>query len=91
MEGGVMPAKKTNGAISFAEIDAKLPRQFFVRRGDIRDAFGLSEEEMSALVPGTFHPTYLSPNKARGRKKSRALFYRGQVVDVARQWSANNK
>jgi hypothetical protein len=83
-----MPSKKTNGGISLTEIQAALPRAFFVRRGDVRDAFGLSEEEMTALVPGTFRPTYLSPNKARGRKKSRALFVRSQVIDVARQWEA---
>jgi hypothetical protein len=84
-----MPAKKTNGAISVAEIDAALPRTFFVRRGHLRAAFGLSEEDMASLIPGTFHPTYLSPNKARGRKKSRALFVRSQVVEVARKWASS--
>jgi hypothetical protein len=81
-----MPAKKTNGGITLAEVAKALPGTFFVRRGDVRAAFGLSEEEMSALVPGTFHPTYLSPNKARGRKKSRALFVRSHVMAVAKQW-----
>lgn len=84
-----MPAKKYNAGSTVAEIETKLPKTFFVRRGDVRDAFGLSEEEMTALVPTTFHPTYLSPNKARGRKKSRALFVRSQVVDVARQWASS--
>lgn len=81
-----MPAKKSNGAITVAEVEKSLPRTFFVRRGDVRQAFGLSEEDMTSLVPDTFHPRYLSPNKARGRKRSRALFVRSQIVEVARRW-----
>lgn len=84
-----MPAKKPSGAGSAAEIEASLPRTFFIRRGDVQQAFGLSDDNMAVLVPGTFHPTYLAPNKARGRKGSRALFVRSQVVAVARQWESN--
>lgn len=81
-----MPAKKTTGSVTVAEVEASLPRTFFVRRGHIKTAFGLSEEDLAALIPGTFQPKYLSPNKARGRKQSRALFVRSEVVAVARQW-----
>lgn len=83
-----MPAKKSSGGVTVAEVEASLPRTFFVRRGDVLKAFGLSDDDMSALVPSVFHPTYLAPNKARGRKKSRALFVRAQVVAVARQWES---
>lgn len=84
-----MPAKKTSGAVTLEDVEKALPPSFFVRRGHVRAAFGLSEEEMTALVPDVFHPTYLSPNKSRRRKKSRALFVRSHVIAVARQWEKN--
>ena len=85
-----MPAKLRTGAVTVADVEEKLPRTFFVRRGHVRDAFGLTEEEMSALVPSVFKPTYLPTNKRGKRKikKSRAVFVRVQIVAVARQWEA---
>lgn len=85
-----MPAKKSNGPTTVAEIDAALPRCFFVRRGDVRAAFGLSNEEMSVLTADIFSVIYLAPNKARGRQRSRALFVRSQVLAVARRWFAQS-
>lgn len=85
-----MPAKITSpmSGISAADVEAKLPKGFFVRRGQVRDAFGLTDEDMGALVPEVFKPQYLPPNKRNGKKrvKSRAVFVRSQVVAVARKW-----
>lgn len=85
-----MPAKtaSSTSGISAADIEAKLPKGFFVRRGQVRDAFGLTDEDMGALVPEVFRPQYLPPNKRKGKKraKSRAVFVRSQVVAVARKW-----
>lgn len=81
------PKKQTIGT-SLAEVADALPKTFFVRRGHVREAFGLTDEEMSALVPSVFVPTYLPPNK-RGKlnvKKSRAVFVRQQVLAIARKW-----
>ena len=47
----------------------------------------ISDDEMTACVPDTFKPTYLPPNKRRQVKKSRALFVRSQVLDVAKRWA----
>lgn len=85
-----MPAKKNTGPSTVAEVEAALPKGFFVRRGHVQAAFTLSDEEMSVLIPEVFKPTYLAPNKARKRKKSRALFVRSQVVAVARRWFAQS-
>lgn len=78
----------STGGITAAEVEAKLPKKFFVRRGHIIEAFGLSDEEMSALVPSVFKAQYLPTNK-RGKKKvekSRAVFVRAQVIAIARNW-----
>lgn len=75
-----MPAKKTTGGISAADVDAKLPRTFFVMRGHIQNAYGLTKEEMSLLVAcGTFRAEYPFG------KKTRARFVRTQVMAVARK------
>lgn len=80
-----MAAKKTNGAVSVAEIDASLPRRFFVMRGEIARAFGLAREELSVLVRnGVFVAEY-----PLGRNRRRARFVRTQVLAVARKWEAN--
>lgn len=82
-----MPAK-SKGGISVAEVEANLPKSFFVRRGHVRAAFGLTEEEMTALVGDVFKPRYLPTNK-RGKRKiktSRAVFVRAQIITVARAW-----
>lgn len=73
-----------------AAAEQALPRKFFVRRGHIRAAFGLTEEEMTALVPEVFRPVYLPPHR-RGKRNvrtSRAVFVRTQVVAVLRSWSS---
>lgn len=45
-----MPAKnQASGAVSADEIAARLPKSFFVRRGHIRAAFGLSREDMGTV------------------------------------------
>jgi hypothetical protein len=82
-----MPANRQSpNPVNYTEIADRLPKSFFVRRGHIRHAFALSEDEMAALVPDVFKPTYLPPNKRRKLKKSYALFVRTQVLAVARRW-----
>lgn len=83
-----MPAKSLapTAGITVADVDAKLPKGFFVRRGQVRDAFNLTEEDMGALVPAIFKPEYLPTNKRKKVKKSRAVFVRSQVMAIARKW-----
>jgi len=82
-----MPAKNSTGGCSAAEVAAKLPKSVLVRRGHIREALGLSREEISALIPGVFKPVYpnLAPNK-KAKGKPRAYFAREQVLGVVRRW-----
>lgn len=69
------------GGITMAEVDANLPRKFFVMRGDIQLAFGLSKEEVRTLVnDGVFCAEY-----PFGKKK-KARFVRTAVIAVARKW-----
>lgn len=76
-----MPAKRqTSGAVSAAEIEAKLPKSFFVRRGHVREAFGLSEEDMTALVG---NKTFAAEYPVKG---GRACFVRTKILAVARRW-----
>lgn len=78
-----MPAKRTNGSHrSLADVDAALPRTFFVMRGHVRDAFGLTREEMNALV---MNRTFVAKYPVAGGK---ARFIRTQVLQVAREWEA---
>ncbi|HYD00316.1 MAG TPA: hypothetical protein VEB22_03750 [Phycisphaerales bacterium] len=81
-----MPAKISSGGVSVDDVERRLPKGFFVRRGHVMEAFGLTSDEMTALVPDVFKPVHLPPNKQRKRKKSRAVFVRTQVVAVARKW-----
>lgn len=88
---GITANEGLRAGMTVAEVQEKLPRTFFVRRGHVRDAFGLTEEEMSALVgAGIFKPVYLPTNKRGKRKikKSRAVFVRTQLIAVAKQWEA---
>lgn len=91
-----MPAKKTTGGISAADVDAKLPRTLFVKRGDIRAAFGFTREEVGVLIgDGTFVAKYpfgkTRREKCAGKMRdveSRQRFLRGQVMAVAWKWEA---
>lgn len=77
-----MPAKTTTDTtgVTAAGVDASLPRTFFVMRGHVRDAFGLTKEEMRTLVDDkTFVAKYPVKN-------GRARFVRSQVLAVARRW-----
>lgn len=78
-----MPAKLNSGSGNDAAgIAAKLPGGFFIMRGHIRAAFGLSEEEMTTLVEqNIFRAKY--PVKG-----GRARFVRSQVLAVAKKWEA---
>lgn len=69
----------TTGGRSAAEIEAALPGKFYVKRGDIMRAFGLTRGDMEALVPDTFRP---DPNPRFHRNR----FHRSQVMEVARAW-----
>lgn len=76
-----MPAKRTSGGISAAEVEAKLPRTFFVMRGHVADAFGLTRHEIRTLVEdGIFRAEYPFG------KRRRARFVRTQILQVARKW-----
>lgn len=68
------------GGVDVAAVDAALPRKFFIMRGDVRDAFGLTEEEMTILVAAR---TFVAEYPIKG---GRARFVRSQVVAVARRW-----
>lgn len=76
-----MSSKLSAAGVDAAAVDGRLPRTFFVARGDIQDAFGLTRREISTLVrKGTFVRKYPLG------KGTRARFVRKQVLAVARQW-----
>lgn len=78
-----MPAKTTNGGSSAAAVDQKLPQAIFVMRGHVREAFGLTKEEMRTLVDnGTFRAEYPFGQNHKAR------FLRTQVLAVARKWES---
>lgn len=89
-----MAARKATGGISVAEVEAKLPRALFVKRGDIREAFGFTRTEVGVLIDdGTFaakYPFGKTRKEKRGSKvvdvESRQRFLRSQVIAVARKW-----
>ena len=76
-----MSAKNRTGATSAADVEKKLPRTFFVKRGDIMNAFGLSKKEIAALVPEVFTPAPVTQFK-------RDRFARTAVLAVAQRWEA---
>lgn len=70
------------GGITAAEVEASLPRTYFVKRGDIQRAFGLTREETAALIDdGTFRAEYPVKN-------GRARFVRAKIVAIARRWES---
>lgn len=88
-----MPMENPQGGRTAAEVDALLPRSMLVMRGHIRSAFGLSEEDMRAMLSaGIFRPAPLNlpPNKrnkkAKRRTGPRARYLRSEVMAVARRW-----
>lgn len=83
-----MPNQTKDGGVTAAEVDQKLPRGYFVKRGDIVKAFGLSRAEMDALVPEVFKPAPIpKTNAPRARyQTNRARFVRSQIMAIARQW-----
>lgn len=90
--------KTATGGITAAEVDAKMPRTFFVMRGDIQRAFGLTKDDTAVLIDnGTFvakYPLGDARKERRGKKTvtkgPRARFVRSQVLDVARRWESTN-
>lgn len=93
-----MPAKiKAPSSVCAADIDAALPKKFFVMRGDVQAAFGFTGEEMSTLVEqGVFRAEYPFGKTRTVRKKkqdklvhARMKFVRSQVMAVARRWEAS--
>lgn len=93
-----MAKKHTTGGVSAADVDSKLPQRFFVMRGDVMAAFGLTGEEMTVLVgQGVFRAEYpLGKSRTVTAKKkqkivtARMRFVRTQVLAVARKWEANS-
>jgi len=71
--------KPKDGGVTAEDVDQKLARGVFVKRGDIMKAFGLTRSDMDALVPETFRP-------ADCAKFKRHRFVRSQVMAIARQW-----
>jgi hypothetical protein len=81
-----MPAKRTTGGISAAEVATKLPNTFFVMRGHLEAAFGFSRRELERLIAkGIFVAKYPFGTGARAR------FVRTQVLAVARDWEAGTQ
>lgn len=75
-----------NAAVDAVSVDRLLPKTFFVTRGDIATAFGLSKAEMAALVDcGTFAAKY-----PFGKEHRRARFVRSQVLEIASEWCGDN-
>lgn len=83
------------GGITSEAVDAALPRKFFVMRGHVQAAFGLTRKEMDGLT--VMATQALSKTQKRGLAESgkfvaeypvdgRARFIRSQVLAVARQW-----
>jgi hypothetical protein len=81
--------KTDNPGATAAEIEARLPKTYFVRRGDIVSAFGLSREDFAALVPSVFKPAPLPAPKAG--KKQYDRFVRAQVLEAARAMEHGRK
>lgn len=75
-----MSPKNNTAGIDAATIAERLPKAFFVRRGHVRAAFGLSEEDMTALV---LNKTFVAEYPVAG---GRACFVRTKVLAVARKW-----
>lgn len=88
-----MPAKINSAGISMAEVEARLPRTYFLMRGQIREAFGFARHEMDQLVAqGVFRAEYPFGGvrrEQRGRRVvlcgARARFVRTQVLAAARR------
>jgi hypothetical protein len=78
-----MPAKKTTGGINVADVETRLPKTYFVMRGHVERAFGLTKEEMTLLIgTKTFVPEYpFGP-------KTRARFVRSKLLAQARKWES---
>ncbi len=78
----------TTSGITAADVDSKLRAGYFVKRGDIMKAFGLSKSDMDALVPEIFKPAPFPKTKtaAARYKTNRARFVRSQVMAVAKSW-----
>lgn len=76
-----MPAKRTTGGISVDDVAAKLPDTFFIMRGQLQSAFGMSNGEIErAVSKGIFVAKYPFGEGTRAR------FVRTQVLAVARGW-----
>lgn len=74
---------KRTGGVTVAEIDAMLPRTFYVTRGSVAQAFGFSKRELRALIAqGVFRAEYPFGSGRRAR------FVRSQVLKVAKNWEA---
>jgi hypothetical protein len=74
---------------SAADIDARLPRRFFVKRGDVQAAFGLTKQQMRDLVnAGVFVAKYPAPARPAAKGAAKALFVRSEVLAVARKWES---
>lgn len=79
-----MPAKHGTGGLDAADIEAALPKRYFITRGAIQQAFGFSKQETAALIAkGIFVAKY-----PLGRERRRARFVRQQIIEVARAWTA---
>lgn len=86
------------GGMTAAEIDARLPRKLFVKRGDLQRAFGLTRKELDGLVVMDSRKLTSAQKRAHvaaGRFVAEypvagyARFVRSQLLQVARQWEAS--
>jgi hypothetical protein len=69
------------------DVEQVLRKKLFLRRGEIRDDLGITDEQMTKLVRGNvLKPVYLCdaarPEKCKGKGKAHAYFVRQQVVQA---------
>lgn len=74
-----MPARNTKAAIDIETAKSLLPQTYYIMRGHIQAAFGLSRREIDALVC-----TRVFVAKYPFGKKRRARFERSQVIAAMR-------
>lgn len=78
-----MPAKNPTGGVTAADVEARLPKTYFVMRGHVQQAFGLTKEETAMLIASrTFVAEYPFGDGTRAR------FVRSKLITQARKWEA---
>jgi len=86
---------KAEAAVTAEQVDQRLPRMFFVRRGDVMRAFGLNDEQMKSLTVMETEDLAAEAKAALARQGKfvaeyptgkQAKFVRSLVVTAAWAW-----